>query len=40
MLHASSKQEAERIYEDWVTDRFTGDAWTWEKRGKEAESKL
>lgn len=34
MLDASSKKEAEEIYQGWLLNRFTGPSWEWETRGK------
>ncbi|KAK5115803.1 hypothetical protein LTR85_009397 [Meristemomyces frigidus] len=37
MLKAGDEsREASDIYQNWRKNRFTGDAWTWDKRGREA----
>lgn len=38
MLQSSDDRAADKVYQSWLKDRFTGDAWTWESRG--AQSKL
>ncbi|KAI7209693.1 hypothetical protein KC333_g8601 [Hortaea werneckii] len=35
MLDAEDRSSKEGIYKDWEANRFKGDYWEWEKRGKE-----
>lgn len=36
VLQASDEDAATQIYQKWLKGRFTGDWWTWDKRGKDA----
>lgn len=36
MLKMNDESKASEVYQDWLKRRFTGDWWTWDKRGKEA----
>lgn len=34
MLNARGDGEAEKIYQGWVSERFRGTSWEWERRAK------
>lgn len=40
MLRANSEDERQKIYRNWLENRFHGEAWEWERRANEARAKL